>query len=169
MVQVWYDADGLNHFYGVDKATPAKAGETKKYDQSHEWEVKIDLTTLSTSAQTIIDDFTWLPKGYRVQEVVIIAETAATSGGSATLDFGLSRTDARSSSPTELDYDGLIAALAKTAIDAAGEQNTITVGSTGAGALIGTTLANDGVFVAKAGTAVFTAGVVKIKVRAYRP
>lgn len=169
MVQAWNNNDKLYLKYGPDKATPAGAGELRTYGSNHEWEVKIDLTTL-TSSPVVIDDNTKIPSGYRVQEIVVIGETAATSGGSATLDIGVGKRDtAGSTTLTEIDYNGFVAALAKTSYDAAGEQNTINIGSTGAGALIGTNLTDTGYITANFNTAAFTAGVVKVKIRAYRP
>ena len=52
-----------------------------------------------------------------------------------------------------------------TAIDTAGETNVIRKGSTGAGALIGTTLTNAGLLVADYDTAAFTAGEVVVRIR----
>jgi len=106
-----------------------------------------------------------IPSGVRITEVELFVETAFTSGGAATLDVGLIRYD-RS---TELDYNGFVAALALTAIDAAGETTVLRVGSTGAGALIGTTLANPGIMTVNYGTAAYTAGKLKIRVKWYRP
>lgn len=106
-----------------------------------------------------------IPSGVRIEEVELFTETAFTSGGAATLDVGLVRYDRA----TELDYNGLVAALALTAIDAAGEKTVIRVGSTGAGALIGTTLANPGIMTVNYGTAAYTAGKLKIRVKWYRP
>lgn len=106
-----------------------------------------------------------IPGGVRITEVELITETAVTSGGSATLDVGLIRYD-RS---TELDYDGLVAALALASFNAAGETVVLRVGSTSAGALIGTTLANPGIMTVNYATASLTAGKVKIRVKWYKP
>lgn len=158
----WLNKDGLYLKYGTEKATTNKGGEFHNDGPLHCLEVKIDLTTLTSSA-TIVSDAIFFPKNARIEEIHVIADTAATSGGSATLDIGLQQTD-RS---TEIDYNGFVAALAKTAIDASGEKNKITVGSTGAGALIGTTNSTVGYLTANYNTASFTAGVVFVRIFYY--
>lgn len=163
MVQSWYNNDGLQLFYGVDKTTTEAAGEYRTNGPLREIEVRIDLTSLATGSQTILSNTVFFPK-MRIEEVVLEVQTAATSGGSATLDVGLISTD-RS---TEIDYDGFIAAEVLTAINTAGKRITYVNGTSKAGALIGTTTATVGHLVAKAGTAVFTAGVVYVRIK-YRP
>lgn len=160
----WMNADGLYKKYGTDKTTPTKAGEYRTVGALREIEVKIDLTTLATGS-TILSDVEFFPKNVRVEEIDIINLTAATSGGSAVLNLGLIRTDRT----TAYDADGFVAALALTAFDAAGEKLTIRVGSTGAGALLGTTLANVGLLVADYDTASFTAGVIIVRIRFSAP
>lgn len=160
----WNDNDGLYRKYGVEKTTPEAAGEYKTFGPLREIEVRIDLTGLNTSTQTILSDTVFFPK-MRIEEVVIEVQTAATSGGSATLDVGLISSADRS---TEIDYDGFIAAEVLTAINTAGKRITYINGTSKAGALIGTTTSTVGHLVAKAGTAVFTAGVVYVRIK-YRP
>lgn len=106
-----------------------------------------------------------IPSGVRIEQIELFAETAFTSAGAATLDVGLIRYDRT----TELDYNGFVAALALTAIDGLGEKTTITLGSTGAGALVGTTLTNPGIMTVNYTTAAYTAGKLKIRVRYYKP
>lgn len=163
MVQAWDDNTGLHRVYGPDKAIPAAGGEIKRFDQLHEIDLKIDLTKL-TSSPVILENNTFLGK-VRFHEVVVIAETAATSSGSATLDIGLQNTDRT----TELDYNGLVAAQAKTTLTPAGTQTVSNVGSTYAGALLGTTTTQIGYLTANYNTAAFTAGVVQVKIRYYYP
>lgn len=157
-------ADGLRLKFGTEKATANKVGEYRTTGRLHEVQAKLTLTELGT-ASAIFGDVTLFPSGVRIEEVEIVAETAATSGGAAVLNIGLIREDRT----TALDADGLVAALAITAYDAAGEKTVIRVGSTGAGALLGTTLANKGYLVADYDTAAFTAGVIVVTVRYYVP
>lgn len=160
----WLNSDGLFLKLGTDEATVAKGGEVPTLGVKREIEVKLDLTLLNTSTQVILTDTTALPKNARVEEVEVEVETGATSGGSATLDFGLIRYDR----VTEYDYDGLVAAAAKATLDTAGKRLNLINGSTAAGAVIGTTTATyPCYFCAKAGTAVFTAGLLKIRVKYY--
>jgi hypothetical protein len=157
----WLNSDGLYQKFGVDEATATKAGEVPTAGSERWIEVDITLTDLNTSTDVILSDTVTVPKNARIEEIQVVPTTAATSGGSATLDVGVVRTD-RS---TALDSDGFVAAAALSTFNAVGERLTLVAGSTAAGALIGTSLANAGLLVAKAGTAVFTAGVVKIRVK----
>lgn len=162
----WLNSDGLLVKLGNTEAasldtTKGPAGELKAFGPQRVSEVSLTLTTLNTSTQVIISDVLNIPKNARIEEVEVEVVTAATSGGAATLDFGLIRNDRT----TELDYDGFVAAAALATINTAGKRLNLITGSTGAGALIGTTLANAGLLVAKAGTAVFTAGVLRIRVK----
>lgn len=160
----WSNADGLYLQWGTEKTVPNVAGEYKTYGRLREVEVKIDLTAVGVNS-TILSDTTFFPKGARIEEVEIFTQTAATSGGAAALNLGLIRTDRT----TAYDADGFVAALALTAIDAAGEKTVLRVGSTGAGAFIGTTLANVGLLVADYDTAAYTAGVLIVRIRYYVP
>jgi hypothetical protein len=157
----WYNNDGLTVKFGTEKSTPNKVGSYGVGDGPiHVMEVFLsDLTLLGTSP-AIQSDVATLPAGARIERVEIINQTAATSGGSAVLNVGLQRLD-RS---TELDYDGLVAAAALATFNAAGERVTLNVGSTGAGALIGTTLANAGYITADYDTAAFTAGALRVRI-----
>lgn len=158
----WFNPDGLLLKFGTEKATSTTGGEYHNVGQLHEVELKVSLTSVGSTA-TILNDVYLIPKNARIVEVEILTETGATSGGATTLDVGLIATN-RS---TEIDFNGLVAAFAKASYDAAGEKNTITLGSTGAGALIGTTTASPGYLCANWNTAAFTAGVLYIKVRYY--
>lgn len=167
MATTWLNPDGLYIKYGPSEATATTGGEYETDGPFRLTEVEIsDITVLTTTAgATILADNVMIPKGARIESVQIINKTAVTTGSTSALNVGLVRED-RS---TELDFDGLIAALDSAAFNAAGETVTLTPGSTGAGALIGTTLANAGLFVADWDTAVFTAGAVYIRVRWYVP
>ena len=106
-----------------------------------------------------------IPKGVRIERVEVVAETAATSGGAATLDVGLVRLNGT----VELDYNGLVAALPLANINVAGEVNLLTPGVTSAGALVGTTLTEAGILTVNYGTAAFTAGKIKVRISFHRP
>lgn len=160
----WYNADGLYIKFGVEEATPGKVANYRTAGPQQMLEIYLDETTLkglsATAGATVLDYNAVLPKNARIEKVEVIAQKAATSSGAAALNIGLIRTDLS----TELDYNGLVAALALTAIDAAGETTSLVVGSSGAGALIGTTLANNGYLVADYDTAAYTAGELRIRV-----
>lgn len=165
----WLNNDGLFIKFGSDEGKVGTAyGFAGEYnvlnDGMHAVEVTLTPMTALTTTGTIVSDSVTIPNGARIHEVIVIAETACT-GATATLDVGLIDQD-RS---TAFDDDGLVAALAVASIDAAGETNVLRVGSTSAGALIGTTLTNTGLIVASYNTAAFTAGKVKVVVHYYIP
>src|SRR5262245_2960751 len=94
------NADGLFQKFGVDEGTPTQAGEVPTLGVQRLVEVRIDLTKLSTTTQLILADTVFAARNARIEEVEIEVETAATSGGTPTFDFGLIRNDR----VTELDF-----------------------------------------------------------------
>ena len=160
----WTNNDGLRIKIGRTEANVTQGGEYNVTGPDHVVEVRFNLTSLGT-ATALLEPGIIIPKGARIDEVVVISETAATSGGAAALNIGLVRLD----NTTAIDEDGLVAALALSAINVAGEENELTAGVTGAGALVGTTLANAGKLVADYDTAAYTAGTVLVRVRFYVP
>lgn len=160
MANTWMNNDGMHLKTGTEEARLSTAGAFRNDGPYHVVEVTIhDMTTLADTT-AILDDVTFVPKGARIEKVELVTETACTSGGSAVLNVGLIRRD-RS---TAIDVDGLIAAAALSTFNSAGETLDLVVGATGAGALIGTTLANNGYLCAEYDTAAFTAGKVVIRV-----
>lgn len=152
--------DGLYLKWGTERAAVNTAGEYKTFGSLREIEVKIDLTKL-TESETVVSDTVFFPR-CRIEEVEIVAHTAGATG--AGIDIGLIRTDRT----TEIDYDGFVAALATTAFDTAHEKTVIRKGSTGAGALIGTTTTNVGhITCSRTTTTAFTAGVIYVRIRYY--
>ncbi len=157
------DKDTLLRKYGVEKTLPQKGGEYVTDGEYRAVELSINLADL-TETETVQIDTTVIPAGMRLNEIRVITQTAGATG--AGIDLGLVRTDRA----TEIDYDGLLAALATTAFNAAGKTTVINVGSTSAGALLGTTLTNPGLITASRTTATaFTAGRLIIELRYYRP
>lgn len=163
------NADGLLVKYGAEGGQTSRGGEINHKGADHITEIAIKGTDIPTLGNVVADTSNnttlplmhgvELPVGARIQKVEIQVETAFTSGGSATLDFGLVRADRT----TELDYNGLIAAQTVASLSA-GAFITITTGSGTAGALVGTTLANKGIFTVNYNTAAFTAGRAVIRV-----
>lgn len=153
----WLNSDGLFIRYGADEGTTKKTGE---FEDSGYWggdhfvESDILYTDLNAfGTDTILSDTVVIPNGARITKAEIYVVTAFTSGGSATLEFGTIRTD-RS---TTYDADGFVAATAVA---------SLTAGATiaGSGALVNTTLANDGLLTATVRTANFTAGRARLRV-----
>ena len=151
----WQNNDGLYVKFGVEEGQSNKGGTYLVDGPLQITEFKFDYTDC-VLASSILGSIAGpsnaplagaagilFPRGVRIEAVEVVAETAFTSSGtigSATLDIGLIRND-RS---TAYDDDGFVAALAFSALDSVGERQYITKGGTGAGAFIGTTLANSG-------------------------
>lgn len=157
----WLNSDGLYLEFGTTKATVENVGEYKTYGDMSEINIRLDLTTL-TSTPVIISQTQKFPTGMRIARVDVISDTAATGTG-ATLDIGLQKED-RS---TELDYNGLVAALPLTSVDSVGETTSSTVGSTYAGALIGTSTTDVGYLTANYNTHTFDTGTANIRIFLY--
>lgn len=169
MVQSYMDNTGLYRKYGPDKATASKAGEYVTTGALREVEVTITLSEL-TATETILADTTQLPAGARIHEVELLTVTAGATG--TAIDVGLIRSDRT----TEIDYDGLLAAAPIAIFNLAGERTiftaatTVPASATGTGALIGTTLSNNGyISASRTDATAFTAGVVKVIVRFFVP
>lgn len=155
----WTNADGLHIKFGTEEAQAGRAGAYNVLGGRQWVEVAIDLVELSDSAQTILDDHTKIPAGYRVEEIEVLV-TELTAGTNSNLDFGLIREDRT----TELDYNGFLAAADAWHAATVGTVTKYNVGTTEAGALLGTVLAYPGLLVAKADTAAFTDGTLTIRV-----
>lgn len=164
---IWVNADGLIVNLGNTEATLGKGGSYEDYRGGSQCiEFVLSSTDIPLTTPTVVEQTVTLPAGVILETVEIVAETAVTSGGAATINFGLQRLDRT----TELDYDGIVAALAITSLNAAGKRVVIQNGSTGAGALFnGTATANAGVFTINALVAALTAGKIRIKLFFYRP
>ena len=162
----WINSDGLVIQLGETEATLGKGGSYEDVvGGSIVTEFVLNFGDIPLTTPTVVDQSVVLPSGYILESVELIAETAVTSGGAATIDFGLQRLDRT----TELDYNGIVAALAITALNAAGKRVVIQNGSTGAGALFnGTATSFPGVFTANALVAALTAGKVRVKLYAYK-
>lgn len=160
----WSNSDGLMVLFGTDRARASRGGEfSTLIEGKHCVEATIALASLPTVASgnvQIISDNVNIPNGAIVEQVDLFVSKVMVNSGSGTLDIGLVDQD-RS---TEIDFDGLVSAIAKTALDGLGEYTKIVLGSTSVGALVGTKITNTGLLVAKASTSDFTAGVVRVRV-----
>ena len=163
MVQSYLDNTGLYRKYGPDKATSKIAGEPVMTGDIHEIVARIDLTTL-TATETILDDVVQIPNGARISEVNVLTHTAAATG--TAIDLGVIKTDRT----TEGDYNGFLAALPTADMNAAGEVQSVVIGHTYVGALVGTTIGYTGYLSAsRTDATAFTAGVIIVRVRYYMP
>lgn len=173
----WMNNDGLLVKFDREKAAKPTGGAISKSDK-HLIEFEFSYTQALTATPTILDPDTgsygvMVPEGLRIEAIEIIAESAFTSSGtigSSTLLIGLKKWSDRS---TELDHDGFTTtAFVGGRLDAAGERTYVEVGSTGAGALLGTTISENGVIVVSNSahaTHPFTAGKALVRIFGYYP
>lgn len=174
MAQNWLNKDGLFIQFGTDKTTIENWGEYAIDGENRVVEGFLDLTTLSTSSASILSNniiFPAPPSGQLIiDRVELTVETAAT-GSSSTLKVGLIQMD-RATVPSNYDH-AFINGEVLTAMATVGDRqvyvgaDSVPAGSTHGGTLIGSAPANaTGPYyiTAQAGTAVFTAGKVRIKI-----
>jgi hypothetical protein len=176
----WTNADGLYIRYGADEADVASGGQYSTDGSLHEVEVQLAYTDFDSATYAMphssADAFgVVLPKGARVEEIETVVTTAFTSSGTigtSTLGIGLKKASDRS---TELDHDGFTTASftgTEAGLATVGTKKVIRVGSTGAGVLLGTTLAENGVLVLSNtlhASHPHTAGAIRIRIRYYFP
>lgn len=178
----WLNSDGLYIKYGTEESAVARGGEVINESLDSVIEFTIDYKDLLSATPTLLGQASGteqgsvgivIPAGLFIREVETIAVTAFTSSGtigSSTLQIGLVRATDRS---TVMSNTALTtASFVGSSIDAAGEDTVLRVGSTGAGAYIGTTIANDGlVVVANTAHAThpYTAGKLRVRVRGFYP
>ena len=161
----YLDNAGLYVKIGPETATPKVAGEYRTPGELREIELVLNLASYPFGATNyIVDDTTVMPAGMRIQEVETYVDTAAT-GATATLDIGLMRTDRT----TVTSATAFVAAATVASFATVGTKAIITAGSTFAGALIGTTTASVNHITVRVNTASFTAGVIRVRIRYYRP
>ncbi len=161
----YLDNTGLWQKFGTENATPLVGGEYRTNGELREIELVLNLSQATAiGSPFIVSDNIFFPKGVVVQEVEWYCSTAG-AGSSSTLDLGLIATDRA----TEIDYNGLLAAVAVATLTA-GTKTVVAKGGTGAGALIGGAATTSvGYICMNYNTAVFTGGVLRIRIRYFRP
>lgn len=181
---MWVNNDGLPLQYGVQKTFPEAGGDFLSYGDTREVEVRIDLTTLSTSP--VMQSMTTLfPSGSNivVEQVEVYTETGATGGTSFSVGLGYI-----TSSPTYTTvtptFDGVtwslslpsMTAISSTAfvnamvtadVTTAGQKTILNEGSTYAGGYIGSTSSTTTHpnFITALAAGTFTAGVVRVRIK----
>lgn len=156
----WYNSDGLLVKFGAEEGVPGIAGEYRTHGPTRQVEVVLNVLGLSaTDGSTILDDNVFFGIGWRIEKVDVISQTVCT-GTNAVLNIGLIKVDRA----TELDYNGIVAAIPVTSLATAGQTTSLTAGATYAGALLGTNLAFVGYLTADYDTAAFTAGRVVVRI-----
>lgn len=168
----WTNNDGLLVKFGTDEAALARGGERTDVLGNHVIEFVVNYADALSATAAILGASAGsygvlVPKNLFIEEIEFVTETAFTSSGtigSATLVLGLIRDDRT----TTYDVDGFTTtSFVAGVLDAAGEKTVLRVGGTGAGALIGTELANNGyIVVANSAHAShpYTAGSVRVRI-----
>lgn len=155
----WLDPDGLYRKYGTAKAAASAGGDYLSFGETREVEVKIDLTTLTSSAAVVSNaDNIFFPSDMLIEQVEVFTETGATGGTS--FSVGVIQTDRSTTVSDTAFVSGMLTAVVATA----GDKVTLNVGSTGAGNKLGTTTGTAGYISAKA-SGTYTDGVVKVRIR----
>lgn len=142
----WTNADGLYIKYGVDESKQALGGHVNQDGGVHTLEFVITAADFNALTNTILGDGVFIPGNAFIISSNFSVEQAFT-GATATVDFGL----VRKNRTTEIDFDGLDAAIAVAALSARASIN-------GDGALIGTRLSQPALVTARNNTADLTAG-----------
>ena len=161
----WFNSDGLYVKFGPGEVTPAVAGafgEGSNVGNLNILEIRLAALTTLTATDTIIQESVFLPKNIRIEKVEIVSDTAATSGGVATLSVGLVRTDR----VTAVAANGILNAVPLADVNVLGAIKTYSVGVTGVGSLVGaaTVGANPTYLTARFTTAAYTAGAVTVRI-----
>lgn len=154
---VWNNPDGLEVKFGTELAITAKSG-TPSDNQGGTKKMVVDINTadgdfpvFGDSDKLLHSPTAAIPANAIIKSAVLTVIDAFTSGGAPTLDIGLKEQDG-----TEIDHNGLFAAVALSAINADGEE------AVGAGSLIATKLSAAGYISINVNTANYTAGRARV-------
>lgn len=142
----WTNADGLYIKYGEDESKHGLGGKVDETGGIHTLEFVINASDFNALTNTILSDAVFIPSNALIISSNFLVETAF-AGATATVDFGL----VRKNRTTEIDFDGLDAAIAVASLTAKASIN-------GDGALIGTRLSQPALVTARNNTADLTAG-----------
>lgn len=160
----WLNNDGQYIKFGTDEAAATNVGEYRTLGARRSVECIIDCSNLPTQASgniQIQSDTVDIPIGAFIEEVRLTVIKETTAGGGAALNVGLVNTDRAT-----VISDTAFVAANTTVADGTdlGEVVTLTKGSAGAGALIGTKITTAGLITAFPTVASFTAGTVKCEI-----
>lgn len=151
----WTNVDGLVVKFGKERGDESRGGEINSIGR-HVIEFTIDYRDALSATDAVLGSSTInggpgtfgvvVPKGARIEALETVVSTPFTSSGTIGSSTLLIGTKKASDLSTQLDHDGFTtASFVGGVLDAAGERVYVTIGTTGAGAQIGTTLAEAGV------------------------
>lgn len=150
----WTNADGLVVRFGNERAEVMPNGWTQEGIHKTLVHKITDATALGdTDTAAVNPHEAFIPAGAVITRATFNVKTAF-AGATAVLDLGLKQADG-----TNIDDDGIDAAVAVTALDAAGDTIVCDGAYIADGDLTGVRLATDAYIMATYDTAAFTAGV----------
>ncbi len=155
----WTNSDGLVVFFSGESRS-FQGGEYPGAGPYRTIEIEVDLAGLTGTPTSFGDPWVIIPRNSFIESIEVIAETAAVGG--TNIDLGLVRRD----NTTEIDYDGLLVDFVTASMTPAGKKTIVTVGSTSAGALVGTETAYPGYLTLNA-SGTYSAGHLVIRVNLY--
>jgi len=165
MAQNWKNNDGLFIQYGTDQTVNEAAGEFKSFGSNRIVEVRIDLTTL-TSTAAIQSNTTFFPSPPAGQLFIEKVELAVETGsvGGTSFSVGLIQHD-RSTIPSNYST-AFVNALVQASTATAGINLTLSTGSTSAGGLIGTSPANatGPYYITALSAGTYSAGIIRARI-----
>lgn len=158
--------DGLLVRFGTDLATVGGGGEFHWAGPYVQHEFDIDFSKLPAFGTIApLDYVVRIQNGAQIVSAIIEVEVPFTSAGAPTLDIGL--VDRTATSTDSYDIDGFVAATSLTSLNAVGK--TVV----GAGALVGTVLANasnmKSLVAVRVNVANYTAGRAKFRLNYFIP
>lgn len=162
----WLNNDGLPVRFGKSAQIDAVVGKPTQYgvEQILEVDVLWDRLPAFSASEAVGQIYGGLPnncipKGAFIKSAAIQNIVGESAASSQTLSIGLVKQDG----VTEIDNDGLFDAVTQSTLSAVGTNTA------GAGALIGTILANDGYIWATVQTASFTTYVGRVTIVYFMP
>jgi hypothetical protein len=163
----WLDPDGRFRQYGTSKATPEVGGDYLAYGETRCIELTIDLTTLTTSPK-VQSYTTFFPNSTQifVEKVVVDVETASAGGTSFSVGTGYLTSSNTPPVATAISNTAFVNALVNASTNAAGDQVSMTAGSTSAGGYIGGASGDQTHknYITALASGTYTAGLVKVRI-----
>src|SRR3990167_8296456 len=164
MTNTWLNGDGLFIKYGTTEGAVGKGGQISDMGPYRILEFTVRYADVASATATILDDNIFIPDNSFIAKVEVVTTTAWDSGGDAfVFNLGTVAYDRT----TEVDYNGLIAALPQGSMDPAGEWEVIDVEHTYKGAQVGTVIAQPTYVTVDYDTAAPTAGASKVRIYFY--
>jgi len=166
----WLDNDGRFRQYGTSKAVPEVGGDFLAYGETRCMEVTLDLTTLTASplAQSYTTFFPSRNTQLFVEKVVLDVEVGSAGGTSFSVGTGFMTAGTLTNPPamTAISNTAFVNALVNASTNTAGQQITLTNGSTSAGGYIGTTSADqtNKNYITALASGTYSTGRVKVRI-----